>query len=109
MVSCAGVIAAAIDLADDQQRGVVILNRARALSAAADGGAAARGIRDLYEERFIRFDQRVAVYSHVESVSGLTRGDRLARQAARDIVAAGKCSGAVLGGDIESDSTRRRW
>ena len=74
--SSAGVSAAAKHLTD-YEIGSVVIQNCYLRPAIADGCAGSVG--EIYEEGFVRFDQRVAVYVHVEQISLLSCGNCLAR------------------------------
>ena len=91
-------------MTDDQIGSVVIQNRSLAL-AIADGCAGSVG--ENYEESFVRFDQHVAVYVHVELIGLLPCGNDLACQAARKVVVGGDQGCTVLRGDVERNAAGR--
>ena len=102
----ASVAATAVNLADHKHRCVVVENCPVAL-AIADNRAAAQGIRNLDEESFVGFDERIAVDGYIECITRLPGRNHLAGKRARNIVAR-RGGRIVLGCDIEGDATGRR-
>src|SRR6185369_16961654 len=71
---CTAIAASTIDLTDDQICDVIILNRPLA---ACVGDSGAPDVRQVYEEYFVAFYQRVAVDHYLEGVGCFAGLDRL--------------------------------
>ncbi len=106
----AGIAARSVQLTDNDERRVVVLNRPLALRV---GNGRAGNIRKIHEERFIRFNERVAVNRNVEGVARVAGGDRLPGQTLRNVVVVFGSRIVVLrravgGGDVKSDAASGR-
>ena len=88
-------------MTDDQIGSVVIQNCSLAL-AIADGCAGSVG--EIYEESFVRFDQRVAVYVQFEQIGLLPCRNCLALEAAPNVIIGGDQGRAILRGDVEGNA-----
>src|SRR2546421_12123732 len=89
----ARIISAAINLADDEIRGVVVDDRSSRLRISVRAG-------DFDKEGFVRLDQCVAVNRHLKVVGLLALWDELVRQTLRKVIGGRDCC-AVKRGDVE--------
>ena len=69
----AGIISAAVHLADYYNRRVIILNRSQTLTV---GNVCSRNARDVYKEGFIGLDRRISIHGYIEGVGLLAGRDR---------------------------------
>src|SRR5437660_1017080 len=93
------IASATVDLADDQPRRVVILNRSQSLIVTNE--CAAGSVGQVNSERFIRFDQQVSIDVHADRLACISRIER-DRAAGRLIVRSGS-GGLLRGGKINGD------